>query len=139
MNGDATVPAKPRPRPNAESAPFWRATGEHRFLFQTCRGCGHRQFHPRGRCRACHGRDLDWTEAAGTGRLHSFTVVHRPPRPAFQADVPYVLALVDLDEGVRFMAQVRNCAPDDARIDMPVRIAWEDLGDGIALPQVEPC
>lgn len=139
MTGPASdAPARPLPRPNADTAPFWAAAAQGRFLFQRCRDCGRPQFSPRSRCRHCQSTALDWEASAGRGRVHSFTLVERPPSEAFRAEVPYLLALVDLDEGVRFMAQLRNCSAAEAAIGLPVRVVFEALGPGIALPQVEP-
>jgi len=134
----AGPPAKPLPVPNADTAAFWQAAAEGRFLFQRCRGCGRPQFPPRSRCRHCQGTELADEAAGGRGRLVSFTEVLRPPSEAFRADVPYLLALVDLEEGVRLMCNLRGCTAAEAHLDMPVRLVFEPAGDGLALPQAVP-
>lgn len=129
--------AKPTPVPNADTRPFWDACNEERLIVQTCKACGHVQFYPRALCVKCEGRDLDWRDAKPNGKVHTFTIVHRAPTLAFKADAPYVLALIDLDDGFRMMMNIVNCEPESIAIDMPVRIVFEDR-DGQRLPQAEP-
>jgi len=85
----------------------------------------------------CEGRVLDWRDAALAGTVHSFTIVHRAPTPAFRADAPYVLALIDLEDGFRMMMNVVDCDPESVRIGMVVRIVFENR-DGQCLPQATP-
>lgn len=125
---------KPIPTPNADTQPFWDACNDERLIVQTCRDCGHVQFYPRALCVKCEGRDLDWREAEPRGKVHTFTIVHRAPTPAFKETAPYVLALIDLDGGFRMMMNIVECDPDSIAIDMPVRIVFEERG-GQRLPQ----
>jgi hypothetical protein len=127
---------KPIPTPNADTQPFWDACNEDRLIVQTCRACGHSQFYPRALCVKCEGRDLDWRDAKLKGTVHTFTVVHRAPSPAFKEDAPYVLALIDLDDGFRMMMNIVDTPHDAITIGMPVRIVFEDR-DGRKLPQAE--
>ena len=131
---------KPIPHATAETQPFWEGCRRGELLYQRCRACGHAQFYPRTLCTACLGSDLEWLRSGGRGTVHAFTVVMRAPSEAFKADVPYVLALVDLEEGFRMMLNVRGADPDwgpDAlRIGQPVRIVFEERG-GQMLPQAE--
>ncbi len=130
--------SKPLPKPNAITAPFWVACAEGRFTFQTCASCGHSQFPPRLSCTACHGDDLVWRSACGRGTVYSATIVHRAPVESFKADVPYVLAIIELDEGVRAMMNVRDIAPDQVMIGLPVDIFFEAAAEGPPLPQARP-
>jgi uncharacterized OB-fold protein len=135
----AEVQAKPMPAPDACSRPYWEGANQGEFRFQRCRGCGKAQFYPRSACVHCQGTDLAWQVAAGLGRVASFSVVHRAPLAAFAGDVPYTLALVDLDEGFRFMCNVLNCDPAAVRIGMRVRVTFEARpGSEQKIPQVEP-
>ena len=129
--------AKPVPRANADTRPFWEACNEGRLLYQRCGGCGAAQFYPRSLCARCGASELSWAEAEPRGTVHSFTVVHRAPSAAFKEDVPYVLALVDLADGFRMMMNVVGCDPDAVRIGMPVRIVFEDRA-GQKIPQATP-
>lgn len=127
---------KPIPRPTAETAPFWEGCRRGELLYQRCRACGHAQFYPRSLCAACSATDLEWLPSSKRGTIHSFTVVQRAPTEAFKADVPYVLALVDLEEGFRMMLNVLGASPDQVRIGQPVRIVFEARGEE-RLPQAE--
>lgn len=124
------------PRPNADSAPFWAATAEDRLLFQRCERCAKAQFPPRARCLACGGT-LRWEESCKRGAVHSHTVVQRAPSAAFKARVPYVIALVDLEEGPRLLLNVLDAAGDPAlTIGAPVKVVFEPTTDPtLKLPQ----
>lgn len=138
MSVDATAAAKPEPRPTAETRAFWQGCAEGALLFQRCPGCGHVQFPPRPFCVSCRDHAPEWCRSAGAGTVHSYTVVHRAPTPAFKADVPYVIALVDVDEGFRMMVNLRDCPADGLRIGLRVGIVFEPLPGGGALPQARP-
>lgn len=131
-------PMKPIPLPNEDTESFWDGCREHRLLFQRCRRCGAVRFYPRILCLACSSTDAEWIEASGRGRVYSHSTVHRAPTPAFRADVPYVLAIVELEEGVRMMTNIVGCSPDEVHIDMPVRVEFEPLTDAITLPKFTP-
>ena len=91
-------------------------------------------FYPRALCPHCGSRELAWTAVSGRGRLHSFCVPHRHPNPAFQPDLPYVVALVDLDEGVRLMTTLVEVEPEPTTlmplIDRPVEVKVRARGRG---------
>lgn len=127
---------KPVPAPTPETEAFWEGCAQGRFLLQHCSRCRHVQFYPRPLCTQCHGSDLEWRAAGGGGRIHSYTIVYRGPGPAFDADVPYGLVLVDLDEGPRILANLRG-ASEGVEIGSRVRLYFEPRG-GIHLPQAEP-
>ena len=118
--------------------PFWDATRERRLVLQRCRPCDRAIHYPREACPRCLGRDLEWRAASGRGVVHAFTVNHVAGNPAMEDRVPYVVALVDLDEGVRIMTNVVGCTPASVRVGMPVEVAWEGLSDGRALPVFSP-
>jgi uncharacterized OB-fold protein len=126
------------PRADADSARYWAATVEGRLELPRCGACTLVIAYPRARCPRCHAGDLTWERMAGTGSVYSFTVVHRPSELALARDVPYVVALVDLDEGARLMTNIVGCAPDRVRIGMPVRVRFERVAVRAALPLFEP-
>lgn len=128
---------KPVPTITGETRPFWEGCAAGELRLQTCRACGRPQFYPRLVCAACGGTALAWLPSAGRGTVHAVTVVHRAPSPAFRPDVPYVVALVDLDEGVRMMANVVGAPPDRVAIGDRVRVVFERRGD-VTLPQFTP-
>jgi uncharacterized OB-fold protein len=107
----------------------WRA-GELRV--QHCEACDALQFPPRAVCLACRSTALAWTVVPPRGAIHTFTIVHRAPTPAFKARVPYGIALVDLAPGVRMMMNVEGNLAEIA-IDAPVEIRFASDGD-VPLP-----
>lgn len=124
---------KPIPRPNADSAHFWEGCAAEEFRFQRCNSCSKPQFYPRAVCSNCQSTDLSWEVSDGKGVIHSVTTVHRGPSVAFKEDSPFKVALVDMDEGFRFMANVRG---GEAEIGTKVRVFYEKRGDQ-TIPQVE--
>ncbi|MGV3656199.1 MAG: Zn-ribbon domain-containing OB-fold protein [Noviherbaspirillum sp.] len=130
---------RPLPQPTLATEPYWQAARGHRLMIQACRACGHRQFYPRNLCLSCLGEELGWTESAGRGRIYTFTINHRPAQPSLQDKVPYAVAMIDLDEGVRMMANIVNARPADIAIGRRVRVVFEDAGEGMTLPQFELC
>lgn len=123
----------PQPVVNADSKPYWDAARAGRLVIRKCRDCGEVHFMPRHLCPSCWSDQMDWVDAKGTGTVHSYTVIHRPPLPEFTG--PYVLAMIELAEGPRM---VSNIVGDDAlsvAIGDPVEVTFEDRGDGAMLPQ----
>jgi uncharacterized OB-fold protein len=127
------MPGRP-PIPHEHAQAYWDAAAEHRLLIQRCGACGRAQFYPRLHCAACFAPDPAWVEAAGTGRLHTYSVVHRTPNPEFAGDAPYVFAIVELDEGVRMSARIVDTPHEQLACDMPVRVVFSDGPDGVTLP-----
>ena len=133
--GEAT---KPIPVPNEDSALFWRGCSQHKLTIQRCKSCGQARFYPRILCIGCGSTDTEWFDASGDGSIFSYTIVHRAPSPAFKDDVPYVLAIVELWEGVRMMTNIVGCDPAEVKIDMPVRVQFQRMSDEIFLPVFAP-
>jgi uncharacterized OB-fold protein len=110
------------PVPDAITGPFWDGVAEGVLRLQRCAGCGRHVFYPRAVCPHCTGAELTWVEATGRGVVHSFTVVHRAPAE-YRDEVPYAVALVDLEEGVRMMARLVDVEPSAVRVGLPVEVA----------------
>lgn len=123
------------PVPSGVTERFWEATTEGRFLVQHCPDCDTAQFYPRIHCSSCGGRDLDWTEAAGRGEVHSYTVCHRPGGRGFVDHVPYAVAVVELAEGPKMMAFVDD-DHEAVEVGAPVELAFWQVSDDAALPVV---
>jgi uncharacterized protein len=130
-----TTHSLPQPIPNGDSLPYWSAARENRLVIRHCKTCGAKHFMPRYLCPKCWSDDLEWVESKGWGSVASFSIVHRAPTPIFAAIAPYVVALIDLDEGPRMFA---NVVGEDARavsIGDRVRVIFEDRGAGAVVPQ----
>lgn len=135
-DNDASM--KPVPLPDADSRVYWEGANQGKFMFQRCNSCGKAQFYSRSLCSHCQGKELQWLAAQGRGKVASFSVVYRAPIRAFAADVPYVVALIDMDEGFRFMCNVIHADAQAVRIGMPVKVVFEQRpGSSQKIPQVE--
>jgi enoyl-CoA hydratase/carnithine racemase/uncharacterized OB-fold protein len=129
---------KPLPVVQPWSEEFWRASKQRRLLIQKCQDCQSLIFYPRKRCPECWSKNLGWQEASGRAKVHTFTIMRDMVEPQFMPDLPYVLAMVDLEEGVRMMTRVVQCDPEAVAIDMPVEVVFEDVSDRHALPMFRP-
>ena len=99
-----------------------------------CETCGEFHFYPRPICPHCGGARLAWADVSGNGTIYSFTVVQRPPSPAFTDMVPYVVAIVALDEGPHLMSNIVDCPAKQVRIGMRVRVTFLEIREGLSLP-----
>ena len=126
---------KPLPTVDPESAPYWSALKENRLILKHCRDCGRHHFYPRALCPHCHSDALEWSDARGTGSIYSFTVARRPAGPAFKADAPYVVAVVELDEGARMMTNIVTDDVESIRIGQRVAVTFDAVTDEITLPK----
>ncbi|WP_042883292.1 Zn-ribbon domain-containing OB-fold protein [Cupriavidus necator] len=129
--------ALPKPVANADSHTYWNAARERRLVIRKCNACGQLHFMPRYLCPSCWSDNLDWIDASGTGRVHSFSVIRRASDPVFASRVPYVLALIELDEGPRMMANILGEDALGVAVGDPVTVTFEDRGDGALIPQFE--
>jgi uncharacterized protein len=126
------------PPPSEEAAPFWDATRRDELVLPWCHECEKPFWYPRAVCPRCLGDTIEWRPASGAGVVYAASVQHLPGPGRDAADGPYVVALVDLPEGVRVMANVMECAPDDVVAGMRVHARWHPLADGRKLLQFAP-
>ncbi len=130
---------KPLPTADQDTKPYWDGCKRHELLIQRCKDCGKHQFYPRRHCAHCLSPDsMEWVKSSGKGTVYSFTVTCQNRAPGFKEDVPYVLAYVMLDEGVQMMTNVVGCKPEDVRIDMPVKVVFEDATPEVSIPKFQP-
>jgi uncharacterized protein len=127
---------RPLPTPNADTRPFWEGCARGELLFQFCTSCHRPQFYPRRFCGSCHNETLAWRTSARKGTIATHTTVFRAPTPAFKEMCPYVIALVDLDEGFRMMVNILGSDPGRIAIGSRVNIIFQQIGT-ISLPQGE--
>jgi uncharacterized protein len=126
----------PRPRVTPDSAPFWEACAQSTFLVPECEQ-GHKRWPPGPMCPDCQSMQTHWSAASGNGSLYSWVVVEHPTHPALNDQVPYVVALVDLDEGVRVVANLCDTPMADIHAGMALELFFEEA-DGIRLPNFRP-
>ncbi|MCP1968228.1 Zn-ribbon domain-containing OB-fold protein [Bradyrhizobium elkanii] len=133
---------KPLPIPDGDTAPFWVGLRDGKLLLQHCSRCRNVQYYQQQLCRACGSEELVHKAASGRGKVHSFSVVHRAPGPAFKDEVPYAVLLVELAEGPRMISSYLGGPPEDVTFDMSVELAFDKLNDDITLPRfrkLQPC
>jgi uncharacterized OB-fold protein len=128
---------EPLPVPTPISQPFWDGTRQHRLLLQRCEA-RHVFYYARSHCPQCLSNRLEWFDASGKGSLYSFTVARRPTSPDFEQDVPYVIAVVELDEGPRMTSRLVEVDPDAVGIGMRLEVVFDDVTDEITLPYFRP-
>lgn len=128
----------PLPRPYQDTEQYWAAAREHRFVIQRCASCGEHQFYPRGVCSHCLSSDLEWNEASGKGTVYSCSVNYRAPHPGFADNLPFVLAIVELEEGPRMMTNIVDCDPESVTIGMEVTVTFDDITEEVTLPKFRP-
>ncbi len=133
-----SVYERPLPETTPWSAPFWAAAKEHRLVFQHCASCQANVLYPKLFCPNCHGSDLQWMDASGQGEVYTFSVIYQHPPSPFRDSLPYVVAVVQLDEGVQLMTNVVGCEPEDVKCGMKVVAEFDDVTDEFTLVKFRP-
>ncbi|MGE4337131.1 MAG: Zn-ribbon domain-containing OB-fold protein [Pigmentiphaga sp.] len=128
---------RPVPKPTPETRHFWEGTREGKLLLQHCAHCESTYFPPRPFCPRCSSSDITLRMATGRATLHSYVINHLAPR---DWSVPYAIAVVQLEEGPKMMANITGCpqTPEALILDMPLQVKFEKLNDDITLPLFEP-
>jgi uncharacterized protein len=132
-------PAWLAPNPTPEDREFWEGARRGELRIQRCNTCGLHQHYARMLCSHCGSLDLAWVTASGRGTMHSYTVIRQNGVPPFNERLPFVVALVDLEEaGARILATMPECAPDAAEIGMPVEAAFRAATDDFGFVDFRP-
>ncbi len=126
----------PLPRPTELSRPHWDGCREGKLRVQRCSACGAYVFIPQYTCTECQEATLEWVESSGRGTVYSVTTIHRPQRPEFE--VPYSVAIIELEEGWYMLTNLVDCAIEDMQVGMPVEVAFRKMSDEITLPMFRP-
>lgn len=129
---------RPLPRVDEESRGWLEGLARHEIWLQRCAACGALRFPPRALCPVCLSDAVQWIPSRGRGTVYSFTVTYQNHAAGFRDAVPYVLALVDLAEGVRLLTNVVGCAPDAVRVGMPVEVVFDEVAPGVTLAKFRP-
>jgi uncharacterized OB-fold protein len=129
-------PSRPVPVPTPETQHFWDGTARGELLLQRCRACRATYFPPQPFCPRCTSDDVEVVRASGRASLTSYVVAHRGA-PGFEA--PYVIAVVELEEGPRLLTNLVEVPPEPERLplDLPLEVVFEPLGE-LALPLFRP-
>ena len=126
------------PKPDALTQPYWDGVRQRELRIQKCSQCGHAWHPPLYRCPSCHSTDVQWVATSGRATLYSYTVVHHAAHIAVADRVPYLVALATLAEGPRVVCNLLNCEPSQVRIGMPLSLTFQQIAEGVWLPQFEP-
>jgi uncharacterized OB-fold protein len=129
---------KPLPSPTHITEPFWQGTKRHELLIQHCKDCQHYIFYPRSHCPQCLSAALEWKKSSGRGKVYSYTVIRRAGLPGFAKEVPYVFAIIELEEGPRLTSNIVGCKPEEVKIDMPVAAFFEEATPEVTLVKFKP-
>jgi uncharacterized OB-fold protein len=130
----ASLPERPMPVPTRESQPYWDGMREGRFMLQHCASCGKVRHYPRPVCPHCFSMECEFKEAPTGGALHAWTVCHHPFNFFFKAEAPYIVALVDMDAGVRVNAPLQGVDAAGLKIGQKVRLQFEPVSQEVTLP-----
>jgi uncharacterized OB-fold protein len=124
----------PLPRPDHDSQPFWDGAQAGRFLVPRCTACGKGHWPPGPMCPHCHGSSLEWGDAAPRGTVYSWVVATHPVAEVLVDQVPYAIALIDLEESVRVVGNVVGCDPSAIHAGMEVEVFFEEREEGVRVP-----
>jgi uncharacterized OB-fold protein len=137
MSADPVVP-KPRPNLDGLTLEFYEHCARGELRFQRCEACGTWRHPPRVLCAVCGASRWGWQRSSGRGRLFTWTVVHQAMHPAFAPDVPYAVVVVETEEGVRLVSNLRDAGPELLRLDALVQVVFERVDDDLTLPMFRP-
>jgi uncharacterized protein len=129
---------KPLPSPTPITAPFWAGLKEGRIMVQNCQDCGGWVFYPRSHCSHCLSDRLEWRQVTGAATLYTFTITRQPTAPHFADEVPQLLAVVELEGGIRMTTTLVNVAESDIRVGMKLVPCFDPVSDEVTLLRFQP-
>lgn len=121
-----------------DTRPFWDAARDGKLLIRRCDACERAHHYPRPFCPHCWSADVRWEQASGRATLYTYSTVHRNDLPPFAGRVPYVAAVVALDEGPRMMTNVVECEPDLLEVGMALEVTFRSVTDDVSVPVFRP-
>jgi len=136
--GNSVIPPIPLPQPTDASRPFWESCHRHELRIQHCLQCGAFIHYPKIHCPMDGSDRFDWPIMSGKGYVYSFVVVLRAFHASFKLQVPYVVAIIQLEEGVRMISNVVGIDPDKVYVGMRVEVEFDDVSADISLPKFHP-
>jgi hypothetical protein len=138
MSTSSPTPTRFEPPVTDEAVTFWSATERRELVLPWCTDCDKAFWYPRPVCPRCLSPDIEWRPASGRGEIYAVSVMYRAAHPGMADRVPYAVALVDLDEGIRLLTNVVDVDAEEVRVGMPVEVTWEPMSDGRNLPVFAP-
>ena len=129
---------KPLPNPDENTQPFFDGLKQHKLLLQYFPSADHYQYPYSDRCYKDWSTDWEWRESAGNGEVYTWVRMHQLYHPSWKAEIPYTLAVVQLDEGPRMHTNLVNVPVDDVHVGMRVKVHFDDVTDEFTLPKFEP-
>lgn len=138
MAEDKGTYSKPLPRLDEENRPWWEALKRHELYVQGCRECGALRYYPRAQCPECLSPRTRWLRCSGKGSIYTFTVTNQNQAAGFRESLPYVMAYVELAEGLKLLTNIVDCRPEEVRIGMPVEVVFDDVTPEVTLVKFRP-
>jgi uncharacterized protein len=129
--------SKPVPETQPWSEKFWEGAKQGKLLIQFCNDCNSFIFYPRKFCPECWSGNLDWKETSGKAKIYTYSTAYSMVEPKFMDELPYTIAYVDLDEGVRMMTRIVECKPEEITFDLEVEVVFHEQ-NGFFLPFFRP-
>ena len=129
---------RPLPLPTEDTEAYWENCHKGRLTASKCGGCGHAFLPPARLCPKCLSGEVAMAPMSGRAKVYSFIVVHRPQHPAFFEEAPYLVAIVELEEGPRMHTRLTGVDPKDVRVGMEVEVHFQKVDDEISLPMFKP-
>lgn len=126
------------PIPTEHSLPYWQSARNGALALLRCEDCGRWIHYVKLQCPNCGSRMLSWSPSSGKGKLYSYSVLHRAASPLFKDKVPYVLAIIELDEGIKIMSHLVGCDPEQVRVGMEVETVFGEIDEQRAVPYFQP-
>lgn len=133
----ADIP-KPVPQVDEASQPYFDAAKRGELAIRRCAECGEYSEPAAFSCYKCASLDLEWAIAKGTGKLHTFGLMHQMYHPAWADEMPYNIAVVELSEGPRITTNIVGCGNDELKIGMPVEATFDPVSDEVSLVRFRP-
>lgn len=134
------TPSRPTPVAQPESDQYWEAARNGELWLQRDKSTAEYQFYPRGFSLSDSNGELEWVKASGKAVLHTFSIVHQAPHPAFASEIPYITAIVELEEGPRMAANIVGVEPDPSNIEigMALQAVFTKVDENYTLPNFTP-
>jgi len=129
---------KPIPQISDETREYWDGCKRHELRVQKCKDCGTHIWYPQTLCHKCCSWNLEWTRIGGKGKVFTYTVVHHPTGKVWESEVPYVVVIVEMPEGIRMVGNLVGGKSDNVKIGMPVQVVFDDITPEVTLPRFKP-